>query len=575
MPSGAINKMWIIALIIAIVVVGIGFFWIARKINPRPPASQAILNAEVLTMDSDSTTAEAIYIERDRIRAVGSNEEIKQQISPRTRVFDFQGKTVVPGLIEPHGHFPFSGISVLTVDLKSPPIGPVISIAQALELLKEKASNTPVGKWVVGFGYDDTLLSEKRHFTCHDLDRVSTQHPVYVVHVSAHMGVSNSAALQKMGITRETANPEGGLIHKDFKSGEPSGLLQEKANMPVMNAAMKRSLLDNVKVLRAASRDYISKGITTAQNGQAFLKQIRFFTLASRLGLTPLRLILWPNGLEWLKNTKQKKPIKLESRGKYVFGARKLGIDGSIQGYTGYLSKPYHIPPKDGEVEYRGYTTMEKENFESLVKAVHTAGLQMAVHANGDAAIDLVINAYEKAQQAHHRDDARPIIVHAQMMRADQIDRVKKLGMTPSFFPPHLFFWGDRHHDIFLGPDRAHQMNPTNSALKAGIRFSIHLDTPVLPMIPMRLLWTAVNRTTNSGRVLGQEERISAEQALRAVTIDAAWQVFQEDNRGSIEPGKYADLTVLTEDPLKDPERLHEIQVEKTMIGGNVVFEAS
>ena len=558
--------------------IGIGVasgFWLTRRINPKPPASQALLNAKVLTMDSNNSMAEALLIENDRIAAVGSNEEIRELIKPNTRIRDLSGKTVIPGIIEAHGHFPFSGISVLTVDLKSPPVGPVTTIKQALELLKDKAALTPAGKWVVGFGYDDTLLEDQRHFTRQDLDQVSTNHPVYVVHTSAHMGVSNSAALEKMGINRDSADPEGGVIKKDPESGEPTGLLLEKANMPVMNVAMKRSLLDNIKVLRVASMDYLSKGVTTAQNGQAFLKQIGFLTKASRLGLTPLRLIIWPNGIEWLKDSQQEKPMTLRSQGKCVIGARKLGIDGSIQGYTGYLSEPYHIPPENEGQDYRGYTTMAEDNFKDLVKSVHAAGHQIAVHANGDAAIDLVIDAYEEAQKSTFRKDARPIIVHAQMMRPDQIDRVKKLDMTPSFFPAHTFFWGDRHHDIFMGPERSQRISPSQSALKAGIRFTIHLDTPVLPMIPMRLLWTAVHRQTSGGRILGEDERISVMQALRAVTIDAAWQVFQEDNRGSIESGKFADLAILQEDPLQNPEKLHEIQVDKTIIGGVTVYEAT
>lgn len=255
----------------------------------------------------------------------------------------------------------------------------------------------------------------------------------------------------------------------------------------------------------------------------------------------------------------------------FNLGAIKIVADGSIQGYTGYLSEPYHIP-FEGDIEYRGYPTLPREALAELVTTLHRADLQIAIHGNGDAAIDDILFAVEEAQQAHRRDDPRVIIIHAQMARPDQLDRMRELGVTPSFFVAHTYYWGDRHRDIFMGPDRAARMSPAATSLEKGVPFTIHLDTPVVPMDPMLLVWSAVNRLGTSGQVIGPAERISPLAALRAVTIDAARQIFQEDNRGSIEADKFADLVVLAENPLDHPTRIREIAVDRTVVGGRTTF---
>lgn len=544
-----------------------------RYLNPNPPYRQAYLNGKILTMDQNSSIAEAVLIERDRILAVGSNEEIRQQIDDETQMFDLEGKTMMPGVIDAHSHFPGSGLHVVAVDLNSPPIGAVTSIEQALRLLKQKAEQTPKGETIFAFGYDDTVLKEKRHFNRIELDRVSSEHPIYVMHISAHLGVANSFLLQKAGITKDTPNPKGGEIHKNPSTGELSGLLLETANNPVRDMATHFSRLAQLKIMMAASDEYISKGVTTAQNGLVTEVLILGFSMASRIGITPLRLVLWPDTKVAMRLIKNEVDFSSYSNDKLLIGAIKLVVDGSLQGYTGYLSQPYYIQPPLKAVNYRGYPTIGPKKLKRLVKDIHSAGYQLAMHGNGDAAIDLIIDAFNEAQKSHYREDARPIIVHAQMLRDDQIDRIKKLGMTPSFFIAHTYYYGDRHWNIFLGPERAKKISPAKSTLDKGVPFTLHLDTPVVPMNPMLMAWMAVHRLSTSGRVIGKEERISVMQALRAMTIDAAWQIFQENNRGSIEAGKFADLIVLSDDPLKNPEKLHNIQVEKTLIGGVPVYQ--
>jgi predicted amidohydrolase YtcJ len=520
-------------------------------------------------MDDQNRIAEAVLIKGEHIAAVGSTEEIMEQVDADTIVTRLQGKTMLPGFIEAHGHFPGSGLSAVAADVNSPPIGDVESIAQVLEKIRELASRTPEGEWVVAYGFDDTMIAEKRFVTVDELDRVSTKHPIFVMHISAHMGVVNRVALQEAGITEASPDPEGGEIVRD-ESGRLTGLLKETAHDPLREMALDFSLRRGLAALRAAARDYMSKGVTTAQNGLTLSSQASVLMWASRIGLVPLRLVVWPEVS--LARAIDDGQVTLKQTDKFTVGAAKIISDGSIQGYTGYLSAPYFVLPEDGSQDYRGYPTLPGDELADIVKDLHARGWQVAIHANGDAAIDAVIDAVAQAQRASPRDDPRHIVVHAQMTRNDQLESYRVLGLTPSFFPAHVYYWGDRHREIFLGPDRAARISPLKTATDEQVRYTIHLDTPVVPMDPLLLVWTAARRETSSGKVLGAEERIDVMQALRAITIDAAWQLFQEDNRGSIEPGKLADLIVLSGDPLADPDALRELAVEKTLIGGVIVF---
>jgi predicted amidohydrolase YtcJ len=252
----------------------------------------------------------------------------------------------------------------------------------------------------------------------------------------------------------------------------------------------------------------------------------------------------------------------------------KLIADGSIQGYTGYLSEPYYVPPGD-DLEYRGYPRIPRDELIEQVGRFHEAGMQLAVHGNGDASIDDILDAFEEAQRRNPREDTRHIIIHAQMARDDQLQRMAELGVIPSFFSLHTFYWGDRHREIFMGPERAARMSPAASAIRHGVRFTIHCDSPVVPMEPLRLVWSAVNRKTRSGFVVGEAERISPMQALRAVTIDAAYQHFEDADKGSLEPGKLADLVILSRNPLEDPDTIDQIEVVETIVGGKTIFPAN
>jgi predicted amidohydrolase YtcJ len=329
-------------------------------------------------------------------------------------------------------------------------------------------------------------------------------------------------------------------------------------------------LADGVRMVRHAVDLYLRAGVTTAQSGGADESMMRSLRWLSRLGLIPLRLVLWP--LDEAADAVAEGRFEFPDDDPWVRrGAMKLIADGSIQGYTGYLSEPYHVPPGD-DPGFRGYPRIPRQELIERVVAFHRQGFQLAVHGNGDASIDDILDAFEAAQREYPREDARPIVIHAQMTREDQLDRMQALGVVPSFFSLHTYYWGDRHRDRFMGPERAARMSPAASARRRGLRFTIHCDAPVVPMEPLRLVWAAVNRRSTSGAAIGPEQRIGVMEALRAVTIDAAYQHFEEDEKGSLEPGKLADLVVLSASPLEDPEGIDRLRVVETLIGGRSVF---
>jgi len=553
--------------------IGIAAAWGWAHLNPSPPDVQVWRDGRVITMDEEGAVATAIAMEGQRIVAVGGDEDVAAWLERADAVIELDGRTVVPGFIEAHGHFPGAGLGAVGADLNSPPIGSVSTVDEAVAALQAVDRERPGSGWLIGFGYDDTMLAEKRHLGRADLDRVSTTRPVLAMHISAHMVAANSLALAQFGIDSDTPDPPGGEIEKDSSTGEPTGLLLETAGRPMMLEALKFPPLQQVEVVRAAVAIYAEQGFTTVQNGLATEEHLGGLSAGSRVGLIPLRIVAWPADELALEAIANGDDLGKHASDRMHVGAVKFVGDGSIQGYTGFLREPYHVlgPHPSG---YRGYPNIDANTLKDHVKRVHCAGYQVAVHGNGDAAIDQFLDAWEGALEACPREDARPILVHAQVAGPDQLQRMKRLGVTPSFFSAHVYYWGDRHRDIFLGPERAAKISPAGSAVTLGLRFTTHLDTPVVPIDSRLQLWAPVGRETSGGELLGPDERISAERSLRAMTIDAAWQVHLEDEIGSIEPGKLADLVILSKDPLDPSTDLREIEVERTVVGGVTVYEA-
>ncbi|MBI5506741.1 MAG: amidohydrolase [Deltaproteobacteria bacterium] len=536
----------------------------------------------VLTMDGDSRVAQALAIDGDKVVATGTDKELRTWAKKAgAHVVDLGGRAILPGFVDGHSHFPASGLFEKAVHVGSPPLGSVRNIEQMVAALSARALESDE-HWIVGWGYDDTLLEDNRHPTRYDLDKVSRDRPVVVWHVSFHIAALNSRALEELGMTHATPDPAGGRIRRiagndagnTATAGEPDGVLEEEATRPVFDSTLKPSSWEAVLIARRAAATYLAAGVTTAQDGAATGDQVQGLALMSRLGLLPLRVVVWPEGQTAEQILDGELDVRAAESDWFRLGAVKLVDDGSIQAYTAYLTKPYFRVPGGADPATRGYPRIARDELMREVVRFHKAGWQIAVHGNGDAAIDDILDALEAAQKQYPRSDSRPVIVHAQMTRDDQLDRMKKLGVVPSFFPLHTFFWGDRHRDRFLGPERAARISPTAGAAARGIRFSIHADTPVLPMEPLRIVASAVTRRAASGAVLGPDQRIGVMQALRAITIDAAYQAFLEAKVGSLEPGKLADFVILDRSPLDDPDHIENIRVLETFVSGRSAHQA-
>jgi len=428
--------------------------------------------------------------------------------------------------------------------------------------------------WIVGHGYDDTLLAEKRHPTRDDLDQISSDRPVAVVHVSGHLAAVNSVALQTLGITESTPDPEGGVIVRDLTSADgrrPNGVLEETAARAVWEHTLDLGVMDALRMTTQAADEYLRVGVTTASAGGMPVAVAKLLGSLSALNQFPQRVALFPLFEEIGEQLFSGELALDDFAGARVAAPRvKIIADGSIQGYTGYLSEPYYVPFK-GDATYRGYPSVSREALFRQVAGLYERRIQVAIHCNGDASIDDGLDAIAAAEQAHPWPDARPLIIHAQMTRRDQIARMAELGVTPSFFSAHTYYWGDRHAAIFMGPERAANMSPARWALEQGVRFSSHLDTPVTPMLPLQGVWSQVERESTGGVVIGPAQRIERMPALRAVTIDAAWQVFMDEEIGSIESGKRADLVVLSDNPLTAAD-MRDIKVDRTIIDGATVY---
>ncbi len=550
---------------LALVLVAVLVWWALRP----GPGRVLYRGGPILTLDADGRIAEALATEGDRIAAVGTERELAAW-QDGARVVDLAGRALLPGFIDAHGHFPGAGIFAVAADLNAPPIGDVATLDALVMRLKAQAAALDEDAWVVGLGYDDTLLAEGRHPTRRDLDRVSESQPVGILHVSGHVAAANSLALARLGIGPETPDPPGGVIRRG-PDGAPDGVLEESAAEQLSQAILQPSPLDSWRIAQRANEVYLAAGVTTAQNGYADALQARGLAWLARLGLLPLRVVVWPS--ETLMDQLLAGELSFPESEHFRLGAVKLIADGSIQAYTGYLSEPYFVPPGD-DPDYRGYPRIARDELFEQVARYHAAGLQVAVHGNGDASIDDILDAFEAAAAAHPRSDTRHVVIHAQMARDDQLDRMRDLGVIPSFFSLHTWYWGDRHRERFMGPARAARMSPAQGASERGIRFTIHCDTPVVPMEPLRLVWSAVNRRSAGGVVLGPEQRIPVERALRAVTIDAARQHFEEADKGSLEPGKLADLVIVDRNPLEHPESIDRLRVLETVVGGRPVWRA-
>lgn len=540
-------------------------------------ATHIYRNGVILTMDSRCSVASCLAVNGETILAVGSEQDVAAFRNAATEIVDLRGQTMLPGFYDGHSHFMRAGMyNRYYLDLNPYPVGDIRTHDDIRRKVRAALEKLPDGEWLLCTGYDDTAVAEARHFTLAELDELAPRHPLFLRHISGHLALCNSRAFAAAGIDGRTPNPAGGVFRHDGDGGL-TGLVEEPAAMEmVLHAAPQMTEEKWLGAVERATADYVAKGVTTAHDGGVTTAMWQNYMTAHARGMLRNRVQLLPKHGQYdfsLAPT-SRCGAPLTPDGMLSMGAVKLFQDGSLQGYTGYLTNPYHVQQAGGEDElWRGYAIYPLHELMEIVSGYHRQGWQVAIHGNGDAGIDDILTAYEAAQKDYPRADARHLVIHCQTAREDQLDRIARLGVVPSFFAVHTYYWGDRHRDIFLGEDRAARIDPLRSALLRHIPFTCHNDTSVTPIDPLLSVWSAVNRLTSSGKVLGPAQRIPVLDALKSITIWGAYQFHEERTKGSLEPGKLADMVVLGENPLTvAPETLKDLPITATIVGNRLVY---
>jgi predicted amidohydrolase YtcJ len=535
-------------------------------------AATIYTNGDIVTMDAKRPSAQAVAIRDGKIIAVGNRNEVQAQAGNNTQLIDLNGGTLMPGFIDAHGHITYTALNLAAANVSSPPVGTANTVADVVELLKVHAANTEPESWVIGWGYDDSLLAEKRHPTRADLDQVSTTRPVAIRHVSGHFVSCNTQCLAVAGVNAQTLDPAGGIIRRLEGGKEPDGVLEESAMALLMSVFPKPSKQQRLKLIQAAQTYYASFGITTVQDGAAQADEIELLREAAQSQLLKLDIVAYPYA-PYLGERLSEFPSSNDYDNHFRVGGIKLVLDGSPQGKTAWMTQPYLHPPHGQKEGYTGYATLKDEQVQSFVDRAFESSTQVLAHANGDAAADQLIKVITAANAEQGKADRRTVMIHAQTVREDQIDSMLAQGINPSYFSAHTFYWGDWHRDSVFGVERASRISPLRSSTDKGLRYTTHNDTPIVPPDMMRLLWASVNRVTRSGQVLGEAQRATVGEALKSITIDAAYQYFEEDRKGSITVGKMADFVVLDKNPLKvAPDAIKDIVVLQTIKDGVAVF---
>ncbi|MGN0859825.1 MAG: amidohydrolase [Stenotrophomonas sp.] len=534
----------------------------------------------IITLDPASSAPEAVLVRDGRILFVGERRQALR-LSPQATVVDLHGRTLAPGFIDGHSHVSGTGLQALSANLLPAPDGQGNSIPALQRIMRQFLTDTatPGGYPVlIGFGYDDSQLVERRHPTRQELDAISTELPVILMHQSGHLGAYNSKALEVAGISAATPDPDGGVIRREPGAQQPNGVMEENAHNLTLAKLMPALGLDQaMAMLQAGQALYMKYGYTTAQDGNTDAGTLAMLPLAGKQGRLKIDVVAYPNIEVALASTAMQGPhYSQHYTDHFRIGGVKITLDGSPQGKTAWLSQPYYQVPEGQPASYAGYPIFTDARVTELIGRAWQHGWQVLAHANGDAAIDQFIHAVEAAEQAHPGKTLLPVLIHGQTLRRDQVSQIARLGIFPSLFPMHTYYWGDWHRDSVLGPERAQNISPTRWVRDAGMKFTSHHDAPVVFPDALRVLDATVNRTTRSGQVLGPEQRVTPLEALKALTLWAAEQYGEQDSKGSIEAGKRADLVVLSDNPLTiaHPD-LHTIKVLQTIKDGDVVYDAA
>lgn len=534
-------------------------------------------NGQIITMEAADEMVSSVAVKDGNILAISTESLVAKHKGDSTKVIDLEGKTLLPGFVDAHSHISL-GMSVVSIaDLSSPPVGDIQNISDIVKKLKtyQEKNNIPKGEWLSGWGYDPDLLAEKRHPNKLDLDEAFPDHPVFLAHTSGHMAVINSRALAKVGIDATTPDPHGGKIVRLPDSDEPSGLVQETAVYEVRKALPTPTPEQAMVLLESIQNLYASHGITTAQDGFTDYKSFQFLKQAAQAGKLKMDIEVLAGFLDLEAYFKNHFTEFGKSENRLRLTGVKVVSDGSPQGKTAYFSKPYLTKVPGCAHDCKGFPNLTAAQLGGIMKKCYEAGIQLYTHANGDGAIDLFLETHQSVLDSMKQvpEDMRNVVIHSQFVRPDQLELYQKHKIIPAYFTNHAFFWGDTHLRN-LGEERAFFLSPMKTSMEMGIVCTNHTDFPVTPVDQLFLLGTAVNRIARSGTVIGEDQRLTPYEGLKAITINAAYQHKQEHLKGSIKVGKLADFVILADNPLSvAADKIKDILVLETIKEGETIYK--
>ncbi len=544
--------------------------------NTAPATAQdttLYLGGPIITMDGDTPqTVEAVLTKGDRIAFAGSEKQARAAAGDGAVVHDLNGATMLPGFIDAHSHFTVATLTAGGLDLRAG--APVTDVAGVIAAIRDYLARTPAqpGRWATVWQFDHETLAEKRYITRAELDAIAPDRPLVVLHVSLHGAVANSAALKAAGIDETTPVPPGGMMLRD-EAGKLNGVLLEKAMFLLLAKLPQPTAEQKLAALDAAQNAYFAEGYTHAQDGATQPPDVAFLTSPAARERLKIDLALLPfsTGLDALL---AQPALKFGSyQGHVKLQGIKFVLDGSVQARTGYFTRDYKRGSPEGHHPWHGEPVLSETDFIVQAKKVHDRGWQLFVHANGDAAIDMAIEGFD-ALGITAAANRRPIVIHSQFQRPDQLAAYKRIGVGPAYFSNHTWYWADIHRTNF--PDEVVDfISPFASARAAGLIASNHSDYSVTPLDTRFMLWTSMARVSPAGAVSGEKERLGAYAALQALTTGPAWQIFEEDRKGRIKPGLLADFVILDQNPLTTPvDGIKDIQVRETIKEGKSVWSA-
>lgn len=549
-----------------------------NRVNSANNADIIYFGGDILTMEGDVPRyAEAIAVKDGRIVFVGAEAEALILKGKDTHLADLQGKTMLPGFLDAHSHYINSLLVANQCKLYAPPSGPGKDVPSIIGELKKFAAerNLSKGEMIMGYGYDDTVMPDGRLLNRDDLDEAFPDNPVRIDHVSMHGAVLNSLALKKYGISAETVTPPGGVIVRKPGTQEPYGLIMETAFLPVFEQSEPMSAQQEIDFTVAGQMLYAEAGITTAHEGATHLPQFETIKRASEAGANIIDVIAYPFITDLEKVIEE---FPLSEWGKYHNGFKvggvKITLDGSPQGRTAFFSTPYLTGGPSGQKNWTGEPTFPQQFANESFKKVFDLGVPLTAHCNGDASIDIFLEAYEFARNGEYSRPWNVTTIHTQFLRKDQIPKFVEYRVRPSFYTLHTYYFAEAHM-ANRGEEQAMYISPMRDAIDAGLLPTNHTDFVVAPLDQMMMLWSAVNRISRAGLEVGRDQRITAYEGLKAMTEWVAIQYEEQHLKGTLKEGKLADLVILDNNPLKvEPMAIKDIKVLETIKEGKTIFPA-